>query len=277
MSVIIYNGKSFPLDHPCIKHNDRGLTLGHGLFETIFINKGTIPALDYHWQRLETSAPLIGITVPFSKDKFLEMLASLIERNVLQEKIAVARITITHGESERGILPTTNLEPNYIISVNEYTHVTKPYYSILIASTRKNEKSISARVKSISYLDNILAKQEAISQGYDEAILLNTESNVADGAITNIFIVKDNQIYTPPIADGSLPGVVRRILLQQLTSEFSIIEKSISPVELFNADEVFLTNALIGIQQVNKINKQKYETFSVGNIVSIQLKKLWNL
>lgn len=276
MSGIIYNGKITPLSYPCIKHNDRGFTLGHGLFETILVNKSAIPALDYHWHRLAISAPLIGITIPFSKQELTEMLYELIEKNNLQGKIASARVTVTHGESARGILPVTPLEPNFVISVSEYSHASKSDYSARIVTTRKNEHTIASRIKSISYLDNIIARQEAMSQGYDEAILLNTASNVADGSMTNVFMVKNGQIYTPLITDGALPGVIRRIFLEELKFEFPIIEKSISPEELLNADAVFLTNALMGVQPVSQVNDKKYHAFAVGNAVAIKLKELKN-
>ncbi len=276
MTTIIYNDKTIPSSQACIKHNDRGFTLGHGLFETILVKKGTASAIDYHWHRLETSAPLIGITLPFSKQEFIKMLDALIDENNLQDKVAGARLTITHGESARGILPVTPPPPNFIISVFEYTHMPNTNFSALIAATRKNEHTVSARVKSISYLDNILAKQEAMSQGYNEAILLNTASNVADGAITNVFVVKNNKIYTPPIVDGALPGVIRTILLKELTAKFPIIETSISPNELLSADEVFLTNALMGIQPVTQINSTTYQNFSMSLAISEQLKEVKN-
>ena len=276
MTTIIFNGKTLPSDHPCIKHSDRGFTLGHGLFETILIKKGTIPLLEYHWHRLETSAPLVGISLPFSKQELTEMLRALISENNLQDNLASARLTLTHGESARGILPATPPSPNFVIAVFEYAHAPKAYYSALITTIRKNEHTLAARVKSISYLDNILAKQEALSQGYDEAILLNTALKVADGAITNIFMVKSSNIYTPPIADGALPGVVRRILLEELKTKFPIREKSITYDELLSADEVFLTNALMGIQPLSQINNKKYQGFSTSLGIAEWLKEVKN-
>jgi branched-chain amino acid aminotransferase len=276
MTTIIYNHKTILSNKACIKHNDRGFTLGHGLFETILVKKSIAWAIDYHWYRLETSAPLIGITLPFSKQELTKMISALINKNNLQDKIAGARVTITHGESDRGILPITPLPSNFVISVFEYTHLPKADFSALIATTRKNEYTIAARIKSISYLDNILAKQEAISQGYDEAILLNTASNVADGAITNVFMVKNNKIYTPSIADGALPGVIRSILLEELNTEFPVIEKSISEDELLSADEVFLTNALMGIQPVSHINSTKYEVFITSLALTKKLRDVKN-
>lgn len=276
MTTIILNNKIVPAENPCIHYNDRGFTLGHGLFETILVKKGALPALDYHWQRLKTSAPIIGITLPFTRQELESMLTELIINNHLQDKIAGARVTITHGESERGILPLKAPQPNFLISVFECAVPIDRPYSACIVNTRKNEHTASARIKSISYLDNILAKQEAMSQGYDEAILLNTASNIADGSISNIYIVKNGKILTPPVVDGALPGVVRSILLAELNHLFPIIEKTILPAELLGADEVFLTNALMGVKSVGKVDNKEFNSFGMANKIGDALREMKN-
>ena len=268
MTTIIFNKKTVSADTPCISHNDRGFTLGHGLFETILIKKNAYPALDYHWKRMDASAPILGITLPFSREELESMLNQLIINNNLQEKLAGARVTITHGEAARGILPVQTPPPNFLITVFECAAPSDKPYSALIVNTRKNEHTPAAKVKTISYIDNILAKQESMSQGYDEAILLNTASNVADGSISNVFMVKDGHIITPPISDGALPGVVRAMLLEEASQHFAIIEKSISPYELLDADEIFLTNALMGIKAVSKLDMKIFSSFPVANQLS---------
>lgn len=263
--TIIYNKQSIPSDHPCIRSNDRGFTLGHGLFETILVKYGVIPALDYHWRRLNTSAPLMDIALPFDQAELRVLINQLINENNLTDKIAGARVTVTHGESERGLLPIQKPIPQFLISVFECPKPSDKPLTALIVNTRKNEHSLSSRIKSISYLDNILAKKEAYDQHYDEAILLNTASHVADGSMSNIYMVKEGQIYTPAISEGALPGTVRSILLEECNAFFSFIEKSISVEELFEADEVFLTNALMGIKSITQINHQKFDSFVVTN------------
>lgn len=196
------------------------------------------------------------------------MLTELIIQNNLQDKLASARVTITHGEAARGLLPLQVPNPNFVIAVFESATPSDKPFSACIVNTRKNEHTAASRVKTISYMDNILAKQEAMSQGYDEAILLNTASTVADGSISNVFMVKDQQIFTPPVSDGALPGVVRSILLEEFSGDFPVIEKSISPDELKQADEIFLTNALMGIKSVHKLNNTNYLSFSMTNKLS---------
>lgn len=259
------NGNIVPSNQPCIQHNDRSFALGHGLFETILINKNAIPALHYHWQRLASSAKLVGIDLPFSRHQLAVMILRLIDDNCLQDKVAGARLTLTRGESERGILPSIHAKPNAVLSVFECSQLLPEKYSACIVQIKKNEYAISSRIKSTSYLDNILAKQEAFDQGYDEAILLNTKNTVADGAITNVFIVQDGKIITPPISDGALPGVVKNVLLEEFSSDFSIIEQSVTEAMLQDADEIFVTNALMGVRPVTRFNTRAFQKTPISS------------
>lgn len=252
--MMIYNGK-MSSDIACIPSNDRGFTLGHGLFETILVVNNSIPALPYHWKRLTASAALIDIAIPFSYSALKAMIVKLITVNKLQDKLAGARLSLTQGEAERGILPAYPPAPNFIINVFECSP-RKPHYSAMIVNTRKNEYSLTSKLKSLSYLDNILAKQEAVKLGYDEAILLNTSLSIADGSTSNIFMVKDQYIFTPKISDGALPGVIRSILFDELSPLFTIKEASLSVHDLYSAQEIFLTNALMGIQSLNQFNEK---------------------
>jgi branched-chain amino acid aminotransferase len=276
MSKIILNKDLALSENPCIRHNDRGFTLGHGLFETILVKKGAIPALGYHWERLKTSVEMIGISLPFTLLRLEAMIGILIQENNLHDKIAGSRVTLTHGESERGIFPLHDPQPNFLITAFECMPSTDKPLKALIVKTRKNEYSITSKIKSISYLDNILAKKEALKEGYDEGILLNTAGKIADGSISNIFMVKDNQVITPLITDGALPGVVRAILLEELRDEFPFVQKTIDPDELMLADEIFLTNALTGIKKVCKLNNREFNFFEITNKIQSALREKKN-
>ena len=111
------------------------------------------------------------------------------------------------------------------------------------------------------------AKKEAMEAGYDEAILLNSAGNVADGSISNIFMIKGNQIITPLISDGALPGVIRTLLLEEFKTEFSFVEKTITPEELMLADEIFLTNALMGVKKVCQLNHRAFNFSEITNSI----------
>lgn len=276
MSKIILNKNLVLSRNACIGHNDRGFTLGHGLFETILVKNGAIPALGYHWQRLKTSTEMIGISLPFTLPQLEEMIKLLIQENHLQDKIAGSRVTLTHGEAERGILPHQTPKPNFVITAFECIPSTDKSFATLIVTTRKNEHSPTSKIKSLSYLDNILAKKEAMETGYDEAILLNLAGNIADGSISNIFMVKDNQIITPLISDGALPGIVRTILLEEFKTDFSFVEKTITPEELMLADEIFLTNALMGVKKVCQLNHRTFNFSEITNSIQSALQEKKN-
>lgn len=267
-NIIIINGSEKLSHEPTINAYDRGLTLGHGLFETIMINKGIVSALEYHWERLVASAKIIDIKIPFSFNQMQEMIKTLLEKNNFQAKICCLRITITDGISERGLLPMHKSPATYIFSLSELS--TSPVSSIkaIISSIKKNENSISHMVKSISYIDNIIAKKEAMSRGADEAFMLNSRGYIAEGTISNIFILKGNTIYTPPIHDGVLPGITRHIILNDLKLEnYTIMEKSIDLDFLMLADEVFISNSLMGVVSVCSIDNIQFNCKS--NIIKI--------
>lgn len=268
---IIYNSKLISESDYCFKHNDRGLTIGHGIYETILVNYGCAPFLKLHWQRLKESAEIIGITIPFSLDELNKMIGSLIYINGLVEKVAGVRITLTAGESLRGLLLCENIKPNFVISSFLNKQNDKSSLSALIVKTIKNEFSLASKAKTISNIDNIFAKNEAYKQGFDEAILLNTQSYVADGSISTFYIVKNNHIYTPQTKDGALPGVIRSILLNEMQHDIPILEKSISVEDALSADEVFISNTLMGIKPIHKLNHVEYCTNKMADKLIQQL------
>lgn len=278
MNYIIVNGKIIPSETACISPYDRGFTLGHGLFETILVNCGSIPLLKLHWHRLLSSAQILDLKIKFSLQELTSMIQDLICLNQLENKKSGVRLTITDGISERGILSTTNQEITFTISSFPLAETIIPSMSATIVNTRRNESSLSSKVKSISYLDNILAKKEAVAKGFDEAFLLNSKSELAEGAISNIFIVNERRIFTPFIDDGALPGVIRHIILNQLIlNNLVIIEKNITKEMLLTADEIFISNALLGVKPIHKIDNRDMPTeFSISALISKQLKEQFN-
>lgn len=269
---MIVNGKKLSVKALCISPYDRGITLGHGLFETILVNKGKAPLLAFHWQRLVASAALLDLKIPFTLTQLQSMIAELTADNPQDDPLGI-RLTVTDGVSERGLLSDGKQPSTFFITCFKIPVVTHAV-TAMIASTKRNQHSISSQVKSTSYLDNIVAKKEAESQGFDEAILLNTASNVAEGSTFNVFMVKNKTIYTPPIGDGALPGVLRHILLNELEIKpFSIIEASLTPSMLFDAEEIFISNALTGLRSIKQLNNYHLTThYPIRLFLTQQLK-----
>lgn len=270
MPLIIVNGEKVPHDSMCISAFDRGITLGHGLFETILINEGCTPLINYHWDRLVASAKLININIPFTLIELEHMIQELIELNELRGSNGGVRLTVTDGIAPRGVLSNGHQPSTFIINTfSMTTHSIEPM-SASVVLTRKNENSVSSQIKSTSYLDLILAKREAVSKGFEEAFLLNSKGNLAEGAITNIFVIKGNKIYTPSIAEGALPGITRHIILNELHFDgLSIQEESITLDFLKQADEIFISNALLGIRAIKVLDDLALTTpYQITDLVS---------
>lgn len=260
MVSIIVNGSLCAENELCLQALDRGFTLGHGIFETMLCIKGRLPLFDYHWQRLSVSAPLLGITLPFDWANLHAQCQSLLTANRATHKIMSIRLTISDGVGHRGLVTKGPTSPTYTLTTSDWTP-SPPSISATFVSTRRNELSLASKIKNISYLDNILAKREAFDRGFDEAIILNSKNYLAEGAVSNVYMVSNHHIYTPPIADGALPGVIRHLLLNEL-NDGKIIEQSIAPECLLQADEIFISNALIGIKPIHQLDNQSFSIFS---------------
>lgn len=273
MSHIIFNGKFILSETPCVNAFDRGFTLGHGLFETMMTNNGTLPLLSYHWDRLMASSCTLGIELPFNYSDLQDMTIDIISKNQLLNGKGSLRLTVTDGVSERGILATGNPTPSYTLTSAALPENKRHSMSAAVVETRRNELSIASRVKSISYLDNILARKEAVLKGADEAFLLNSKGLLAEGSVSNVFIVKNKSVSTPRIDDGALPGVVRHVILNELNlDEIKIKEEEISLEMLLNAEDIFITNALFGVMPINQINNVKISNNSdISSLISKRL------
>ena len=253
MSIIYINDHLSDSTISNISATDRGLLLGDGLFETIRAYHGTIPFLAQHWERFIHSANALDINVPITLDTLTANIETLIQKNQLENKQARIRVTLTRGVGAAG-LTTTDSDPTLIISTFPYTPP-GPVNNIILASIRRNELSPLANIKSLNYLDNILALQAAYKHNADDALFLNTHDNLTCSTSANVFIVLHGKIYTPRIADGVLPGIMRNTVVQLAKmQDIEIHEMSLSIAQLCNAEEIFLTNSLVGVRSVLHFN-----------------------
>lgn len=255
--MFYFNGKILPDEHVSIDPRDRGFLLSDGLFETMRAYGGKIFCLREHWERLESSAATLGIPLPITFEALKQATHELLEAQDLLDKDASLRLTLTCGTGPRGLLPPNPPTPTLMITASLLNP--KPFHSInavVVTSTKRNEYSPLSKIKSLNYLDNIIARKEAVDKGADEGILLNTKDIVAEATAANVFIVTDrDEILTPRIEDGILPGITRKTVLEickQLA--LPIVEKSIKLETLLSAKEIFLTNSIIEINPVLKLN-----------------------
>jgi branched-chain amino acid aminotransferase len=236
-----------------IDPSDRGYLLGDGVFETIAVRSGVPHYLPAHLDRLRDDCAVLRLAFPAFD--FAAIIRDVMNANHLTD--AVLRITISRGAGARGILPTKNTIETVLVTASPMPPAPPPARCIIATVTRRNEFSPLSRVKSVNYLDSILARQEALDRGGDEAILLNTVGRVAEATTSNIFIVRDGKVMTPPVSDGALPGIMRAEVLRMTKG----VEHSLLLNDILGADEVFLTNSL-GIRRVVEIEEQPSDKFS---------------
>jgi branched-chain amino acid aminotransferase len=255
--MIYLNGTIVPPDFARIDPADRGFTLADGLFETLRAYRGKPFRLEDHLVRLESSAQALGIPLLFDAVMIAEAARELLEANDLNDGDAAIRITVTRGTGPRGLAPPADVKPTLMITTSGYAPLPDAC-SAVIVGIRRNEGSPLSQMKSLGYLDNVLAARAAADRGAEEAILLNNAGRVAGAARANIFAVLDGRLLTPPLSDGVLPGIARRVVLELAEAlRISTQEASLSPADLAGAREIFLTNSLFEIRSVGRLEDRE--------------------
>ncbi|ABS63181.1 aminotransferase class IV [Parvibaculum lavamentivorans DS-1] len=234
---------------------DRGFLLGDGLFETMLARNGHISFFEEHLMRLVSGADMIGIEMPFGPVHVEEACKALLEENKLDSAPrASLRLTLTRGPGPRGLALPANASPTVMISCAAAPNPPERLNAI-IATPRRNPWSPAARLKALPYLDNVLAKEEARMKGADEALMLETSGNLACASAANIFLWEGERLITPSERCGILPGITRAALLE-LAPDMGIetSEDEIAPARIAHASGAFLTNCLMGLVPLARID-----------------------
>ncbi len=232
------DGALRPAGEAAIDPADRGFTLGDGVFETIRLSGGRAAHLGRHLARLRTGAAALEILVPWSDKVLDEGIVSVAQACGVAD--GVARLTLSRGPAARGLLPPQVGRPTTLITAGREATPADAVRVVLCETTRRNERSPLSRIKSLNYLDGVLAKMEAARRGATDAILLNTRGMVAEASGASVIVLLDGRLVTPPVADGALPGIARAVLLEG----GEVVERSLQPETLAGADAMFLVNAL---------------------------------
>ncbi len=237
---------------------DHGLLYGDGVFEGIRIYNGKVFRLREHVERLYQSAAAISLQVPMAT---AEMEAAIMDAvKVNSRENGYIRLIVTRGKGPLGIDPLTCGRATVIIIVSDIRLYPEEYYrdgiEIMIASTRRiPPECLDPRIKSLNYLNNILAKLEARNSGCFEAVMLNTQGFVAECTADNIFVVKEGALLTPSPHHGALQGITRDTVMEAARSAgIEAIESALAPYDLYTADECFLTGTGAEIVPVIKID-----------------------
>lgn len=254
-----WNGRIVAVAEAALSPFDHGVLYGDGLFETMRAYGGRVFRLEAHLERLATAAPVVRLSLPWSPTELGAAVNRLLEASRLED--AYLRLTVLRGVGPPGPDPRECREPNYFI----VAHPLHPYpercyadgAAAIVATTRQNEGSPLSRVKSTSFLNHVLAVLEAKEAGADEALLLNNAGHVAEGATSNLWLVRGGTLVTPPLACGCLPGITRAIVLERApTLGLAVEERPFFLPELLAADEAFLTNSLMELMPLVRVGNR---------------------
>ena len=224
---------------------DHGLLYGDGIFEGIRFYEGRVFRLEEHIDRLFMSAKALLLKMPLSHGEICEAVLETIRANGLTD--GYIRLVVTRGIGDLGLNPYLCPNPSMFVIVSGITLYPAELYEngleVVTCSTRRpTAASLSPQVKSLNYLNNVMAKVEALKAGAKEGLMLNEQGYVAECTGDNVFIVKKGEVLTPPVSDGSLDGITRQVIFD-LCKELgiSIREVSMTRYDLYTADESFLT------------------------------------
>jgi len=247
-SIAYINGELLPIDQASVNIEDRGYQFGDGIYEVVVSYNGSLFKLDAHLERLKRSAEVINLEINHSITEIRDICQKVFSKSKLD--FASLYIQVTRGVSPRQHNIPENYEPNLIITVRE-----KPEPAEMVkAVTAEDLRWKKCCVKTTNLLPNVLAKRYAHDSGCDEAILIR-EGNLMEGTSTNIFLVKDGVVLTPPADDYILEGITRNTVLNLIEERgYSSKVRYIKAQELFSADEVFLTGTYVEVMPVVEID-----------------------
>ena len=270
MEEIIYlNGDLIPGSQAKLSPFNFGFLYGYGLFETMRSYGSSIFRLDRHLARLHDAAKTLGIADKLTALDLEKACHDVLKANKLTE--ARLRLTMTAGEGD--IIPnpdTCSGVTVFIVARKLVTPSAESYqrgYSAILSSYHRNSRSPLSRLKSTSYLENVLARQEARAAGVDEAVLLSEKDYVAEGSTTNIFLLSRQMLITPSIESGALPGITREAVLELAKSMgITVVVQEVKLGELQTAGETFLTNSIVEIVPLTRLDDKPIGSGKPGPI-----------
>jgi branched-chain amino acid aminotransferase len=255
---IYIDGRYYDEKNAKISVFDHGLLYGDGIFEGIRAYNNRVFKLREHIDRLFYSAKAILLTIPLSHEEVMKAVIETCRKNKLRE--GYIRLVVTRGVGGLGLNPNKCKNPSIIVIADKIQLYPVEYYQkgldiITVPTVRNLHSAVNPAIKSLNYLNNILAKIEANQGGCEEAIMLNSEGYVAECTGDNIFIIKNGQMYTPPLSAGALYGITRGVVIDLANQAgLKVSEPNLTRYDVFNADECFLTGTGAELIPVVKID-----------------------
>ena len=270
-SMKIYlNGKLVPKDKACVSVFDHGLLYGDGVFEGIRSYNNRVFMLDEHINRLYRSAHAIALEIPMTREKLADAVVKTCKANGTSD--GYIRLVVTRGVGTLGLNPFNCEKPQIIIIAGNIQLYPKKLYEyglsiVTVATVRNLSEAVSPNIKSLNYLNNILAKIEAINGGVQEAIMLNAQGFVAEATGDNVFIVKGKTLLTPPACAGSLEGITRDVVMTLARQNgYEVRESMMTRYDLYNADEMFLTGTAAEVISVVNMDRRRIGDGKPGKV-----------
>jgi len=272
--IIYLNGQLISRSKAKLSSFDHGFLYGYGLFETMRAYNGHIFRLDHHLARLRSSAQSLGLThsvlhIVGGKQSLEVACLATLEANKL--KNARLRLTVSAGEGDMTPDPSTCSSPTVLITARNIVPLPSEKYESGFKATlsplRRNSQSPLSRLKSTSYIENILARMAARATGCDEAILLNEQGYLTEGSTTNIFLSSNEELITPSLESGVLPGITRETVLEiARASNIKTRERQAELKELIEAEEAFVTNSILELMPLTWFDGKPIGTGKPGQL-----------
>lgn len=267
---IYIDGKFYSERDAKISVFDHGLLYGDGVFEGIRAYNGRVFRLKEHIDRLFYSAKAILLDIPISHEKLCQAVIESCRANKLRD--AYIRLVVTRGVGTLGLNPRSCKNPSVIIIAGKIQVYPQELYArgmeiVTVPTVRNLHSALNPAIKSLNYLNNILAKIEANNAGVEEAVMLNADGFVSECTADNLFIVKNGELFTPPLSAGALYGITRQTVIELAQkSRIKVSEPNLTRYDLFNADECFLTGTGAEIMPVIQIDGRVIGTGKPGKI-----------
>jgi branched-chain amino acid aminotransferase len=258
---------------------DHGLLYGDGVFEGIRVYNGRVFELEAHIRRLYESAKVIRLEIPMTKDKLISAIENTLKANEVID--GYIRLVVTRGVGNLGLNPFICEKSRLFIIADSIQLYPEELYEkglkVISATTVRNHPlAIPPQIKSLNYLNNILAKIEALDNNVPEAIMYNHEGYVTEATGDNVFIVRDGVIYTPPVEAGALAGITRAVVIRLAGKEkLQVVEKNLARFDLYVCDELFLTGTAAEVVGVVKIDGRTIGDGTPGPITRLLRKQFF--
>lgn len=267
---IFIDGKFYSERDAKISVFDHGFLYGDGVFEGIRAYNGRVFKLKEHIDRLFYSAKAILLEIPMSHEKISQAVIQACRVNKIRD--GYIRLVVTRGVGTLGLNPRSCKKPSTVIIAGKIQVYPPEVYArginiVTVPTTRNLHSALNPAIKSLNYLNNILAKIEANNAGCENGLLLNAEGFVSECTVDNVFIIKNGNVFTPPLSAGALYGITRQTVIElAVQNGLKVTEPNLTRYDLYNADECFLTGTGAEIMPVIKIDGRVIGTGKPGNM-----------